>query len=72
MIDTQKNEPVVKKDLEKDWPDKEHGTRIEIELEGVGILENRIARSGSSSRRWQRPTCSRLLPTVLLLESNNC
>ncbi|MEZ5064545.1 MAG: DNA topoisomerase VI subunit B [bacterium] len=35
VIDTLKNEPVVKKDTEKDWGPKEHGTRVEIELEGV-------------------------------------
>jgi DNA topoisomerase-6 subunit B len=33
-IDTQKNAPVVHKDVEIDWL-KEHGTRVEIELEAV-------------------------------------
>jgi DNA topoisomerase-6 subunit B len=35
VIDTLKNEPVIKKDTEVDWKDKPHGTRVEIELEGV-------------------------------------
>jgi len=35
VIDTLKNEPVIKKDTEVDWKDKAHGTRVEIELEGV-------------------------------------
>ena len=34
-IDTMKNEPVIKKDREIDWKDKPHGTRVEIELEGL-------------------------------------
>src|SRR5512138_2122012 len=33
-IDTQKNAPVVHKDVEIEW-DKDHGTRVEIELEAV-------------------------------------
>jgi len=33
VIDTKSNEPKVKRDDEVDW-DKEHGTRVEIELEG--------------------------------------
>jgi DNA topoisomerase-6 subunit B len=33
VIDTQKNEPRVQKDEETDWH-REHGTRVEIELEG--------------------------------------
>jgi DNA topoisomerase-6 subunit B len=35
VIDTQKNEPKVQRDIEVDWGEKAHGTRIEIELEGV-------------------------------------
>jgi DNA topoisomerase-6 subunit B len=35
VIDTLKNEPVIKKDTEADWGDKAHGTRVEIELEGT-------------------------------------
>ena len=35
VIDTLKNEPVIKKDTEADWGDKAHGTRVEIELEAV-------------------------------------
>jgi DNA topoisomerase-6 subunit B len=35
VIDTLKNEPQIKKDLEADWGDKPHGTRVEIELEGT-------------------------------------
>ncbi len=35
VIDTLRNEPVVKKDQEIDWGDRPHGTRVEIELEGV-------------------------------------
>ncbi len=35
VIDTLKNEPIVKKDVEVDWKGKPHGTRVEIELEGV-------------------------------------
>jgi DNA topoisomerase-6 subunit B len=34
VIDTQKNEPVVKREREIEWQ-KDHGTRVEIELEGV-------------------------------------
>jgi DNA topoisomerase-6 subunit B len=34
VIDTQRNEPVVKKDREIEWG-KSQGTRVEIELEGV-------------------------------------
>jgi DNA topoisomerase-6 subunit B len=33
-IDTQKNAPVVHRDVEVEW-DKDHGTRVEIELEAV-------------------------------------
>jgi DNA topoisomerase-6 subunit B len=35
VIDTLKNEPVIRKDVEVDWGGKQHGTRVEIELEGV-------------------------------------
>jgi DNA topoisomerase-6 subunit B len=35
VIDTRKNEPVIKKDTKIDWKEREHGTRVEIELEGV-------------------------------------
>ena len=34
VIDTQKNEPKVKRDDEVEW-DRNHGTRVEIELEGA-------------------------------------
>ncbi len=34
VIDTQKNQPKVKRDEEIEW-DKDHGTRVEIELEGA-------------------------------------
>ncbi len=34
VIDTQRNEPVVKRDTEVGW-EAAHGTRVEIELEGV-------------------------------------
>ncbi len=34
VIDTRRNEPVVKKDTEVEW-DRARGTRVEIELEGV-------------------------------------
>ena len=33
-IDTQKNAPVIHRDVETSW-DKDHGTRVEIELEGT-------------------------------------
>jgi len=33
-IDTQKNAPVIHRDVETTW-DKDHGTRVEIELEGT-------------------------------------
>ena len=33
VIDTQKNEPKIKREQEVDWPHN-HGTRVEIELEG--------------------------------------
>ena len=36
-IDTQTNNPDVVEDLEQDWEPKDHGTRIEIELEGTYI-----------------------------------
>jgi DNA topoisomerase-6 subunit B len=35
VIDTAKNEPVIRKDTEVDWKEKAHGTRVGIELEGV-------------------------------------
>ncbi len=35
VIDTVRNEPVIKKEREVDWPDKKHGTKVEIELEGI-------------------------------------
>ena len=35
VIDTRRNEPVIKRDVETDWNDKPHGTRVEIELEGT-------------------------------------
>jgi len=35
VIDTLRNEPVIKKDVETDWKEKAHGTRVEIELEGI-------------------------------------
>ncbi len=35
VIDTVRNEPVIKKEREAEWPDKAHGTRVEIELEGI-------------------------------------
>ncbi|MGQ0723433.1 MAG: DNA topoisomerase VI subunit B [Candidatus Eiseniibacteriota bacterium] len=35
VIDTLRNEPAVKRDLEVDWKEKQHGTRVEIELEGT-------------------------------------
>ena len=35
VIDTLKNEPQIKKDREVDWGEKPHGTRVEIELEGI-------------------------------------
>ncbi|GJM44918.1 MAG: DNA topoisomerase VI subunit B [Gemmatimonadota bacterium] len=35
VIDTLKNEPVIRKDTEADWGDRPSGTRVEIELEGV-------------------------------------
>ena len=34
VIDTQKNNPVIKRDREVEW-EKPHGTRVEIELEGL-------------------------------------
>ena len=33
-IDTMKNMPVVKNEIEEDWEEKDHGTRVEIDLEG--------------------------------------
>ncbi len=33
-IDTNRNEPHIVEEKEVDWPEKEHGTRIEIEVEG--------------------------------------
>ncbi len=35
VIDTLKNEPVVKKNVEVDYEGWKHGTRVEIELEGI-------------------------------------
>jgi DNA topoisomerase-6 subunit B len=35
VIDTLKNEPVIKRDVQVDWEGKPHGTRVEIELEGT-------------------------------------
>jgi DNA topoisomerase-6 subunit B len=35
VIDTLKNEPVIKKEGDADWGEVEHGTRVEIELEGT-------------------------------------
>ena len=34
VIDTRRNQPVVRKDIEVEW-EADHGTRVEIELEGV-------------------------------------
>ena len=34
-VDTQKNEPDIIEDTEEEWEGKEHGTKIEIELEGT-------------------------------------
>ncbi|MFA6888909.1 MAG: DNA topoisomerase VI subunit B [Candidatus Woesearchaeota archaeon] len=34
MLDTKTNSPLIKVESEKEWPEKEHGTRIEIDLEG--------------------------------------
>jgi DNA topoisomerase-6 subunit B len=34
MLDTKTNSPLIKAEQEKDWPEKEHGTRIEIDIEG--------------------------------------
>ncbi len=36
-IDTQNNMPDIVEEAEKDWPDKEHGTRIELDLEASYI-----------------------------------
>ena len=33
-IDTETNEPVIKTERERDWPNKDHGTRIELDLIG--------------------------------------
>jgi DNA topoisomerase-6 subunit B len=35
VIDTKKNEPKVKKDEEVEWKGHDHGTKVEIELEGA-------------------------------------
>jgi DNA topoisomerase-6 subunit B len=35
VIDTLKNEPVIKKEQEVDWGDTPHGTKVTIELEGT-------------------------------------
>jgi len=34
MLDTKTNNPLIKAEQEKDWPEKDHGTRIEIDIEG--------------------------------------
>ncbi len=34
-ISTSTNEPEIIEEIQLDWPEKEHGTKIEIELEGV-------------------------------------
>ncbi len=34
MLDTKTNNPLIKSEQEKEWSDKEHGTRIEIDIEG--------------------------------------
>ncbi len=34
MLDTKTNNPLIKEEKEKDWPEKDHGTRIEIDIEG--------------------------------------
>ena len=34
MLDTKTNNPSIKAEEERDWPEKEHGTRIEVDLEG--------------------------------------
>lgn len=34
MLDTKTNNPLIKAEQEKDWPEKEHGTRIEMDIEG--------------------------------------
>ncbi|MBI5072306.1 DNA topoisomerase VI subunit B [Candidatus Woesearchaeota archaeon] len=34
MLDTKTNSPLIKAEQEKDWPEKEHGTRIEMDIEG--------------------------------------
>ncbi|MBI5002655.1 DNA topoisomerase VI subunit B [Candidatus Woesearchaeota archaeon] len=34
MLDTKTNNPLIKAEEEKDWPEKEHGTRIEMDIEG--------------------------------------
>ncbi|MBW2998879.1 DNA topoisomerase VI subunit B [Candidatus Woesearchaeota archaeon] len=36
-IDTNTNKPIISKDEKRDWPHKEHGTRIELDLEGAYI-----------------------------------
>jgi len=33
-IDTDKNKPIISKDEEKEWNHKDHGTRVELDLEG--------------------------------------
>lgn len=34
LLDTKTNSPLIQKEEEKDWLEKEHGTRIELDLEG--------------------------------------
>ncbi|PIN78769.1 DNA topoisomerase VI subunit B [Candidatus Woesearchaeota archaeon CG10_big_fil_rev_8_21_14_0_10_34_8] len=34
MLDTKSNKPKINNDSEKDWPEKDTGTRIELDLEG--------------------------------------
>lgn len=34
-IDTQKNQPIIKQEKVAEWNNKDHGTKIEIELQGV-------------------------------------
>ena len=34
MLDTKTNNPIIQEEKERDWPEKEHGTRIEMDIEG--------------------------------------
>jgi len=34
MLDTKTNNPLIKAEQEKEWPEKDHGTRIEMDIEG--------------------------------------